>query len=100
MQEPAVKVTLDVTSDSESVLEGYCVRFLKERGWNVTAPHEKWETVKDFIARLGICHQTLSRKLRPDERRPNVVVQRSQKSKRILAILSNADFDAWCVEGK
>jgi hypothetical protein len=103
MLEP-VRVTLDVTADSEEVLEGYCVTFLTGRGFNVSRPYEKWETVGDFRSRLGICAETFRRKIRQTPGRPNVQLQYSDqpasKRQRVLGICSNKDFDAWCVAGK
>lgn len=97
---PEVRVTLDVTSQSEEVLEKYCVTFLTERGFNVTRPHTKWESVGDFKDRLGISYGTVAKKVRDTPRRPNVVIQRGEKSKQIVAILSNPAFDAYCVANK
>lgn len=100
MPDPTVKFTLDVTADCETVLERYCVRFLKERGFNVSEPHTKWETVGDFKARLRISYGTVANKVRPSPMRPNVLVQRGEKNRQIIGILSNKDFDAWCVANK
>lgn len=99
MTDPIVKFTLDVTAQCDTQLEGFCVRFLKERGFNVTAPHAKWETVGDFKTRLGISYMTVSRKTKDTPNRPNVELQRGSQ-KRIVAILSNPDFDAYCVANK
>lgn len=97
--EPIVRVTLDVTCDSETVVEKWATDFLVGRGFNVSAPHGKWERIGDFKNRLGICYETLTRKLKDLPHRPNVVVQRGG-SGRLLAILSNPDFDAFCVANK
>lgn len=99
MTEPAVKVTLDVTSDCEEALEKYCVDFLKGRGFNIAAPNAKWETVGDFKKRLGISYMTVGRKIKPWPGRPSVLLQRG-KQNRIVALLSNPDFDAYCVANK
>lgn len=101
---PEVKITLDVTCPSEEILEQYCVDFLTGRGFNVARPNEKWETVGQFKDRLGISWMTVTRKVKAQPGRPNVLLQYSSdkksKRKRILAILSNPDFDAFCVQNK
>lgn len=97
---PAFRVTLDVSADSETVIERYCVQFLKDRGFNVTAPHTAWESVGDFKKRLGISYGTVANKVRPTASRPNVQIQRGPLNRQIVAILSNPDFDAYCVANK
>lgn len=92
------RVTLDVTADNEDVVEPWAIKFLVDRGFNVVAPNAKWESVGDFKKRLGISYMTISRKVRPTPGRPNVVIQRGKSH--IIAILSNPDFDAYCVNGK
>lgn len=100
----AYRVTLDVSADNEDVVEPWAIKFLQDRGFNVVAPNTKWESVGAFKDRLGISYMTVSRKVRPLPERPNVVIQRSRtatdKLPRIIAILSNPDFDAYCVNGK
>jgi hypothetical protein len=101
---PEFRVTLDISADNEEVVEPWAVKFLTDRGFNVTAPHSKWESLTAFCRRVGVHTSTVDRKLRPWDGRPNVSIQRSTKvgtkKPRILAILSNPDFDAYCVANK
>jgi hypothetical protein len=97
------RLQLDVTAKSESLVTDYCIAHLRERGYHVAAPNEKWETPKEFNQRLGINHQGLQRALhRPG--RPNVAVtynpRRGKGCHRVLAICSNADFDAFVLKFK
>lgn len=96
---PEIKFTLDVTAQSEEVLEKWAADYLKERGFNVVAPHGKWESVGDFKKRLKISYSTISRKVKETLNRPAVTIQRGSQN-RIVAILSNPDFDAYCVANK
>lgn len=96
---PPFKVTLDVSGDSEVIVEKWARDFLVGRGFNVTEPHGKWESVGDFKKRLGISYMTVSRKVKETLNRPAVTIQRGSQN-RIIAILSNPDFDAYCVANK
>jgi hypothetical protein len=98
--EPPVRVTLDVTCDSETVVEKWYVDFLIGRGFNVAAPNGNWESVGDFKKRLGISYTLVAKKIKPRDDRPNVLIQRGSKNRQIVAILSNPAFDAFCVANK
>lgn len=103
MPDPIVKFTLDVTAQCDTQLEGYCVAFLTERGFNVTRPNDRWEKMGDFLSRVRLHPEGLRRKLRQPDC-PNVRFQYSKSPKSLgkqrLAILSNKDFDAYCVANK
>lgn len=94
------RLTLDISAENEEVVEPWAVQFLRDRGFNVEAPNSKWESVSEFKDRLGISYGTVATKVRETPNRPNVQIQRGTKSKQIVAILSNPDFDAYCVRNK
>lgn len=75
------------------------VEILRGENWILTRQRE-WETPPEFLGRLGICHQTLLRKL-ADRRCPFVDLIRARGKKgRIKFIASNDLFDQFCREGK
>lgn len=94
------RVILDVCADNEDVVEPWAIQFLEGRGFNVVAPNAKWESVGEFKKRLGISYGTVANKVRPRAERPTVLVQHGPLNKQIVAILSNPDFDAYCVNGR
>jgi hypothetical protein len=96
-------LTLTVKAGGEQVVTDYCVAHLRERGYSVTAPGEKWETAAQFNKRLGICWQGIHRALkRPGC--PNVLIKygpgRGPGGKRIAGICSNPAFDAFVTRHK
>lgn len=97
---PEFRVTLNVSADNEDVVEPWAIKFLEGRGFNVVAPNAKWESVGEFKKRLGISYGTVAAKCKTKANRPNVQIQRGSLNKQIVAILSNPDFDAYCVNGK
>jgi hypothetical protein len=94
----AFHLTLTVSGESEQIVTDYCIAHLRERGYAVAPPNEKWETPSEFNTRLGICAVGITRALiRPGC--PNVAIHyangRGPHSKRIHSICSNAAFDAF-----
>lgn len=83
---------LDVTGNSEAVVTEFCIGHLRERGYAVAPPNEKWETMKEFLARLDTSWSNFRRCL-ADPRRPHVLIHPS--ARRVSEILSNAAFDAF-----
>lgn len=95
----ALEVRISDFSILRPILRGWAVAFLQREGYVVEMPRE-WERPQAFCARVGICQQTLIRKLR-DPRRPNVDVQRGNRGQgRVKFIASNTRFDAFCRDGK
>jgi hypothetical protein len=89
---------LDVTGQSESVVTDYCITHLRERGYHVAAPNEKWETAGDFGKRVGInksALHTLIARYRARGGRPPELDRRG-KSQRVTAIKSHEGFDNFC----
>ena len=100
MSDKAVQfeVVFKVKAPTEQLITDYCITHLRDRGYSVTRPRATLETVSQFIARLGICYETLHRSLkRPGC--PNVEINRGD-SGRITSILSNAEFDQFCLRNK
>ena len=80
------------------MLEKWAIAHLKERGFSVRAP-DQWETAGEFCRRLQIHNETLRRNAERSDK-PHVVIQRGAVSGKIVAILSNPDFDAFVVRNK
>lgn len=85
---------MDITAQSEDSFIRFATHFLRNLGYEVVPPHEKWERPKDFNNRLHLCKHGLSRAL-SKYNAPICKVIRS-KTGRILNVLSNAAFDEYC----
>lgn len=91
------RLTLDVTAESEEVMEREFCKYLRERGWYVAPPNENWEALGEFIKRVGLSgHDAFYRRLDEWEQRGQVIPIRRDKRKYIRDILSNVAFDAYC----
>jgi hypothetical protein len=101
--DPEIRLTLSVKAGSESVLTEFCIAHLRERGYAVTAPNEKWETPSEFNRRLEIGYELIHRTLkRPGC--PAVLIEygpgRGPHNRRILGICSNPAFEAFVLQNK
>ena len=100
MNDPAFRVVLETDSKaSEAVLESWAVSFLRERGYDVAAPNETWETLSQFCERLGISPNNVRARFIDNPIAPKILTHRGLTG-RILQILSNAAFDAFCLKNK
>lgn len=92
------KITLDLTAKSESLFTDLCVAHLRERGFNVTEPNEQWETLGAFMRRVGLRrNESFHESLRAwEERGHNIFRRNGKSSNRIIELLSNPAFDAFC----
>ena len=88
------KAVIDITADSEPAFEEHAIKFLRMKGYSVSVPYSKWETIKEIADRLGVAASTVSRRIE-NHRRPNIQLDRS-KTNRVLYVLSNAAFDNFC----
>lgn len=93
---PRVLIELD-PEVSETAVTAFCILHLKERGYHVSSPNEKWETITDFRRRLGIHSETV-RKALADPLCPQVQVHRGEK--RIIELVSNPAFESFCLRNK
>jgi hypothetical protein len=89
----AFHLQLDVSAKSEAHVTEFCIAHLRERGYHVAPPNEKWETPSEFLARLGVSAMSLHRALRRSGC-PNVAAHRTPTG-RILELCSNQAFDAF-----
>ncbi len=88
---------MNITASCTEAFIRYAIHFLRNHGYEVIVPNEKWETPKAFNARLHICKHGLTRALcRYDH--PICKVIRS-KTGRILKVLSNKAFDEYVKAG-
>ncbi len=85
---------MNVTASCADDFIRYAIHYLRNCGYEVIPPNEKWETPKQFTARLHICKHGLKRALCKYDA-PICKVIRS-KTGRILSVLSNAAFDKYC----
>jgi hypothetical protein len=91
------RITLDVTADSEAVMEKHFAQWLRTRGWHVAAPNADWESKGEFCERVGIDHDKFHRKLDEWSQRGHVIpLTRKQPSLRVCSVCSNPDFDQFC----
>jgi hypothetical protein len=100
---PPVKIEMAmlVTAKNQDVLTQFCADHLKSIGYNVAASHYKWESLKEFMARLGIeRHASVHRDIEHWRQRGNTVLTHHAPTGKLMEILSNADFDAFCKRHK
>jgi hypothetical protein len=98
MSDPVTfRATLDVTGASEAHVTAFAITHLRTHGYSVTAPNESWEKLKVFLKRLGISY-THFRRVIQHPHRPDVLV--FPTTARVQEILSNPDFDAFCLRNK
>lgn len=92
------RLTLDVTAESEAVMEKHFAEFLRGRGWHVRRPHDKWERTGDFCARVQIAQKNLSLHLYKWKERHGEEIPQDRRgpSQRLKALCSNPGFDAFC----
>lgn len=91
-------LTLTVNASADAALEKWAKGFLEKRGYAVATAHQQWETPAQFCKRLGIHYMTFDRTL--DEKgHPNVVLRRGPAG-RLIELLSNQEFDAFCRRNK
>jgi hypothetical protein len=95
------KLTLDVTAKSQDVLTQFCSDHLRSIGWHVAPAHSKWESVKGFMTRLGIeRHASVHRDIKLWKSRGFTVEINKSQTGYLREILSNADFDEFCLRHK
>lgn len=95
------KVSIDVSAKSESVVTAFCVQHLKQRGFNFTEPHEKWETPTQFKERIGRPnHKSFLDAVALWIGRGKTLMIFRGPTGRIQELCSNADFDAFCQRNK
>lgn len=89
-------LTLDVTAESEEIMATEFARYLKDRGWHVAPPHEHWEALGKFIERVGLRgHDAFYRRFDEWTKRGQSIPL-LKKNKRLMGLLSNSSFDAYC----
>ena len=103
MNQVRYKATFELETTSEAAATEFAIGHLKERGYSVTAPNAKWETVGEFNKRLGISKQGVRRALKRAGC-PHVIIQLSDGKgpggKRITGICSNSEFEAFLLKRK
>lgn len=101
MNEARFTLTLEGLS-SEALTEAI-IKHLESLGYGVTPPNERWETPSEFLQRLGLSkHEVLTSALRHWTARGHKIlcVRGGGDRGRIRELLSNPDFDAFCLRNK
>jgi hypothetical protein len=91
------QVLLRVSGQSDEIINRYCVARLREHGYSVLPPNQRWEKTQDFIKRLKISGAHFRRCIEHPHR-PNLLVFPS--TDRVQELLSNADFEAFVLRNK
>ena len=95
------KVTLDVTAESEEHITGWAVSHLQRLGYHVAAPNEKWETPTELMRRIGLSKsETLHASIKVWAGRGRPVPTHRTATGRLMELVSNPDFDAFCRRNK
>jgi hypothetical protein len=96
------KMTLEVTAKNQDILTQFCADHLRSAGYNVAPAHVEWESKHKFMERLGLKnHDSVNRDI--DlwlARGNNLVLHRAHPSGKLMELLSNSDFDAFCKRHK
>lgn len=94
-----VAFSLQIEAPNDTALENWAIAHLQERGFSVRAPNQEWETAGAFCRRLQIHNETLRRHAERTDK-PNVLLQRGTVSGKLVALLSNPDFDVFVTRNK
>jgi hypothetical protein len=103
MSDPVqIEITMKVAAKNQDVLTQFCADHLRSAGYNVAPANSKWESKREFMKRLGLKnHDSVNRDI--DlwiARGNNLVLHRARPGGKIMEILSNSDFDAFCKRHK
>lgn len=106
MSDP-IRVTLDVTADCDAVLEPYCAKYLRSRGYNVVKPGKhRRERLCQFLKRIKLrnydsFHLSLAQWLRDGNTVELFYAERPDGTDgRLNGLTSNPAFDAFCLRHK
>jgi hypothetical protein len=86
---------------ADDAVTGFAVQHLRERGYNISESRQNWESKKEFMARLGLeNHDSVNRDIRLWRKRGGTILTYHGASGKLMEILSNTDFDAFCKRHK
>ncbi len=92
---------LILESASQAEIDAKLIEHLRERGYSVSHPHETWEKPYLFLDRIGRCRNfPLRASIREWRRRGGTVLVLDGLSGRVIELLSNPAFEAFCRRNK
>lgn len=93
--------TLTLEAPSQDAIDDAMIAHLRAQGYHVSEPNEQWETLSAFMRRIGLSrNESFHESLSAWEDRGFKIFRRIGKSGRIIELLSNYDFDAFCRRNK
>lgn len=93
--------TLTLEAPDQGMINLKLVAYLRDQGYHVADPNDTWETITQFLRRNGLRkYESFHRALRAYEGRGNKIYRRVGKTGRIIELLSNPAFDAFCRRNK
>jgi uncharacterized protein with von Willebrand factor type A (vWA) domain len=97
----SAKFTLTLEAATQDEINARMAAHLRDQGYHVAEPHDTWETLTRFMRRIGL-HKSESfhESLRAWEERGNKIFRRAGPSGRLIELLSNPAFDAFCRRNK
>jgi len=94
-------MTLDVTAKNQGVLTQFCADHCRSVGYNVAPAHAKWESKREFMKRLGLKnHDSVNRDIETWLARGNTLPLDRAPTGKLMELLSNTDFEAFCKRHK
>jgi len=95
------EVSLRVSAGNEEAVTEFAKNHLRALGWNVSAPHNRWEKLGDFMRRIGITnYDSLHRSIDLFRERGGTIIVDRTETGRTTGLLSNRDFDKFAVRNK
>ena len=101
MTESTAEFHLTLTAPTEAAINDAMIARLREQGYNVTPAGAQWERPGEFLDRIGRCRNfPLRATIRAWRERGGTVLSLDGLSGRVLELLSNPEFDAFCKRNK
>lgn len=101
MNAPPVVFMLTLEAPTQEAIDAHFIKHLRALGYHVSAPNEHWETLSSFMRRIGLRKsESFHESLRAWEERGNKIFRRVGPTGRIIELLSNPKFDAFCRRNK
>lgn len=92
-------LTLEALTQAE--IDAKLIAHLRDQGYNVSAPKETWEKPREFLDRIGRNRNfPLRASIREWHRRGGTVLSLDGVTGRVIELLSNPAFDAFCRRNK
>ena len=100
MTSPVV-IHFSIDAPSQEDIDRKFIEYLRDRGYHVAEPNEAWETLAEFMRRNRLRkNESFHAALTAWEARGHKILRLVGKSGRIIELLSNPAFDAFCRRNK